>query len=260
MPAGSKTKKKAVTSFPHLRKPPITEAVIEVRGPVGVEWNEEAVILGMQEFNTEYPVHLSLQGFQSQWQLTPGNEPKMKTKNLGTRGVRFQSKDGFNVALFTADLFSFSRLNSYQTWDTFVSEALKLWRIYKRVVQQNDVVRLGVRFINRIPVSEEKIKIEKYFKDFPSAVPGNDPDRLMFLHQDIISIPQGNLKANIIKTVQPGSPADPRAGLILDIDVFDENRFVTDEALLNTRLEQIHHWKNWVFFNIVTKRLVEERV
>ncbi len=254
----SKTKKKAPTVFPHLRKAPIAEAVIEVRGPLGVEWNEEAVLIGMRESGDKYPVHHSLQGFQGQWQLTAGSEPRMETKNLGSRGLRFESQDGLDVALLTADLFSISRLQPYQTWDTFVSDAINVWKIYKQLLQQNDITRLGVRFINRIPLAEEKIKIETHFKNFPGAVPGHDPDRLMFLHQDMISIPEGSIKANIIKTVQPGSPADPRFALILDIDVFDESRFAADEGALKEKLQRIHHWKNWIFFNTITKSLVEK--
>ncbi|MCL5020644.1 MAG: TIGR04255 family protein, partial [Bacteroidetes bacterium] len=160
----SKTRKKAPTVFPHLRKAPIAEAVIEVRGPIGVEWNEEAVLIGMSQLGDRYPVHHSLQGFQGQWQLKPGSEPRMETKDLGSRGLRFQSQDGLDVPLLTADLFSFSRLQPYQTWDTFVSGAIKVWKIYKQLLQQNDITRLGVRFINRIPFSEEKVKVARYFK------------------------------------------------------------------------------------------------
>lgn len=258
MPKRSGIKKRAINTFPHLRKPPITEAVIEVRGPIGVEWNEGIVINGMQEFGDEYPNRLSMHGFQGQLQVALGAESKVETKDLGPRGLRFQSKDGLNVALLTADLFSFSRLNSYQTWDAFISEALKLWKVYKRIVLQNDATRLGVRFINRIPISEKRIQIEMYFKNFPNAVSGQDLDRIAFLHQDMVSIPEGNLRANIIKTVQPGAPADQRPALILDIDLFDEGKFAAQEDTLKGKLERFHYWKNWIFFNTVTRSLVEK--
>lgn len=258
MAKGTKRKPNTAASFPHLRKPPITEAVIEIRGTLGVEWEEELVISRLQVLQTDYPARQSIQGFQGHWQMTQGSEPKMETKELGLRGVRLQSVDGLNVAMFTADLFSMSRLNSYQTWETLVSETLRLWKLYRDIVQQNRINRLGVRFINRVPLEGKRVEIQSYFRGFQGAVPGHDPDRLGFLYQDLISTPADNLRANIIKTVQPGSPADPRPALILDIDVFDDGGFASDEALLKTKLDKIHYWKNWIFFNTVTKSLVEK--
>ncbi len=258
MAKGPKRKLNTAASFPHLRKPPITEAVIEIRGALGVEWEEDRVMSQLQTLQTDYPIRQSLQGFQGHWQMTQGSEPKMETKDLGLRGVRLQSGDELNVAMFTADLFSMSRLNTYQTWETLVSETLRLWKLYRGIVQQNHINRLGVRFINRVPLEGKRVEIQSYFRNFQGAVPGHDPDRLGFLYQDLVSIPGEELKANIIKTVQPGSPADPRPALILDIDVFDDGGFASDESVLKAKLDKVHYWKNWIFFNTVTKSLVEK--
>ncbi len=258
MPKGPKRKLSTAVSFPHLRRPPITEAVIEIRGTIGVEWNEESATLRLQELQTDYPVRQSVKGFQGQWQLTQGSEPMVETKDLGVRGMRLQSADGHNVAMFTADLFSMSRLNAYQTWESLISETLRLWTLYRDLVQQNYVNRLGVRFINRLPLEGKKVEFQYYFRNFPRAIPGHDPDRLTFLYQDLISIPGQELKANIIKTAQPGLPQDPRAALILDIDLFDEIRFASDEEILRKRLDKMHYWKNWIFFNTITRSLVEK--
>lgn len=258
MAKGPKRKLNTAVGFPHLRKPPITEAVIEIRGTVGVEWNEESATSRLQELQTDYPARQSVKGFQGQWQVIQGSGPMVETKDLGLRGMRLQSADGHNVAMFTADLFSMSRLNAYQTWESLVSETLRLWKLYRDLVQQNYVNRLGVRFINRLPLEGRRVELQSYFRNFPGAIPGHDPDRLTFLYQDLISVPGEDLKANIIKTAQPGPPQDPRPALILDIDVFDDGGFTSDEAPLKTKLDKIHYWKNWIFFNTVTKSLVEK--
>ena len=257
-PARRKTNPKSIT-FPHLQKAPISEAVIEIRGPAGIAWEEKRLIDAMQEHIITYPEHRPFQAIQMPPPFpTGGEQSATPAKLVGVTGLRFESGDHHSVVMFTSEQFTFSRINSYNSWQPFVGDAIKFWKVHRSVTDQPTIRRIGVRFINRIPISQTKFRLDSYLKGIPSALPGSEPERLAFLHQDIISVPGTNLKASIIKTVQGGIPTDDRLGLILDIDVFDEKAFATDDTVLMARLEQIHHWKNWIFFSIVTNRVIEE--
>jgi uncharacterized protein (TIGR04255 family) len=242
--------------FPHLSRAPITEAVIEIRARASKPWIEAEVLATLKQHLVQYPVHVSARGFEHKFQVSPTQEAKVDSKDLGWQGHDFRSADLKQIVKFHLDLFSFSRLNPYDNWERFTNEALRLWKIHRELSQPLEVQRLGVRFINRIPITEGKMDLEKYFKEFPQDLKNLNLSLTGFLHHNIFSIPGYPYAMNIIKTVQPSeAPGVKEFALILDIDVYTQNAFEASTKTMEEKLAEMRWLKNKSFFSIITNEL-----
>jgi uncharacterized protein (TIGR04255 family) len=242
-------------SFPHLSKAPITEAIIEIRGRASVPWNEDTICAELKRRLPDYPKHRSGRAKKIQWNLQ--KEPNVAVENLGWKGIRFTSTDEKQIATFNIDSFALSRLQPYEDWKRFTREAKRLWEIHTKVAHPIEIQRLGVRFINRIELSREKIEIRDYFNGFSPAVPEILLDINSFLHHDVLSVPGYPYMVNIIKTIQPQSPNQGSA-LILDIDAYTQEPFEPNSNAIDQKLLFLHWLKNKIFFSIITPQIREQ--
>jgi uncharacterized protein (TIGR04255 family) len=241
--------------FQHLSNPPITEAVIEIRTPSSVSWNKSEIQAELKSKLTEYPEQRSAQGFVSQLQLGAGKEPSVKTQDLGWQGVQVTSGDKKCIAKFQLEFFSFSRLQPYESWDIFTSEAIRLWEIHKNLAKPIEVQRMGVRFINRFPILAQPAKITDYFTTFIDELPSMNLLLGGFLHHDIFIIPGHPYKMNVIKTVQ-NLESTTDSAFILDVDIFTSQPFSANTEQIEKHLKDMHWLKNKVFFNMVTSEQI----
>jgi uncharacterized protein (TIGR04255 family) len=243
--------------FPHLSRAAISEAVIEIRARAGIPWNEEELLAKLSPQLTGYPTHQSTRGFIGQFQVSPGREPKVASKDLGWQGLQFTSADKKQVVKFQVDLFSFSRLHPYQRWKQFVADALRLWEIHKEVARPPEIQRLGVRFINRFPLTEKQVRVDEFFKGFPDDLQELNLVLAGFLHHDTLMVPGHPYAMNIIKTVQAPDASGRGTAFVLDIDVFTQQPFEGKSEMLQQKLAEIRWLKNKAFFGIVTQKLME---
>lgn len=249
--------------FPHLSHAPITEAVIEIRAHAmeTVTWNESEILAKLKSQLPDYPEHRPTRGFESQFQIRPGQEPSVATRDLGLQGFQFASTDKKRITNFQRVRFSFSWLHPYPNWKDFSGEALRLWKIHQGLAQPLEIQRLGVRFINRITVPAGRISVENYFKGFPEELGDLGLIFENFLHRNVLLVPGHPYAMNIIKTVQPASaPGIAEPALILDIDVYTREAFKTSDEEIKRRLAEMRWLKNKAFFGIITGELKESLV
>lgn len=244
--------------FPHLSRAPIREAVIEVRARGTRIGDKEQMLAYLKPKLADYPKSQDAHGFLGQVQFQPGKEPKLATQDLGWQGVHFTSLDGKNIAKFQRDLFSFSRLEPYEDWEHFSSEAIRLWNIHADLVLPTDVQRLGVRYINRFSFEGSLSDVDRYFKAFSGKLKELNFELAGFLHHDLMRVPGYPYLVNVIRTVQPPEAPTKPPSLILDIDVFIQEPFEARIDLLEERLRDLRWLKNKLFFDIITKKLVKD--
>jgi uncharacterized protein (TIGR04255 family) len=244
-------------NFPHLSHAPITEAVLELRVLSDVQWSEEAVIAALTPQMTLYKKPRSARLRSVQFQLSPGQEAKVKEQDLGWQGLQFESEDGRQIAKFQADAFSFSRLKPYEGWEQFQDEALRLWFAYSQLVHPSEIQRMGVRFINKFDI-QGRINLQDYFRGFPEDLPHLDLTFAGFLHHDIRMVPGGIFGINVIKTAQPPEVSSSGVSLILDIDVYTLKSLEPSPELLQERLAECRLWKNRCFFGIITDTIKQQ--
>jgi uncharacterized protein (TIGR04255 family) len=239
--------------FPHLSKAPIVEAALDIRNVPSEKWDENNLQIELKRRLPDYPKIESLRKARLQ---IPRQKPiNPIVEDFGCVGFKLHSFDNLHIAQFNIEAFVFSRLKPYEDWEHLSGEALRLWAIYYDLFKPKDVKRIGLRFINRIAIRQEKVEFSDYYKYPPKSLEELDWTLTGYLHHDVLQVPGTPYSVNLIKTIQdvPGE-----IGLILDIDVFMQKPFEYDEQRIKECLEDMRWVKNKVFFSSLTDRFVKE--
>lgn len=244
--------------FPTLTNAPSVEAVIDIRVAPATPPNEESLRNFIQSKFGNYQFLDSQKEIQFQFQfgLAPTiNQPPNQTAREGWKGLRFRSEDQKYIAQFNRDGFVLSRLKPYQSWSALRTEAMRLWEGYAVFVKPVQILRVGLRYVNLIPMPKGELRFEDYIEVAPSTPKGLDLPVSGFMYQDTLVVPEYPYTVNIIKTVQPPNPlAGPGYSLILDIDVFTNEPFDRDDTQLNKHLSEMRWLKNKVFFGAIKQK------
>ncbi len=242
-------------SFKHLPRAPIVEAVIDIRARSSAVLEEAVLKPQLEAKLSDYQFLDSQKQFQIQHEVSLKDDalPDPVIRDLGWKGLRFQSADKKHIAQFNRNGFVFSRLEPYQSWEQLYDEGMRLWRVYVKLAQPVEIYRIGLRYINRIQLPPDVLRFEDYLKPAPESPKNLDLPFHSFMHQDTLAVPEHPYAINVIRTIQsPPAPGVQGLSLILDIDVFTTQGFELDEVALERRLREMRWLKNKVFFGSVT--------
>ncbi|MFN0315886.1 MAG: TIGR04255 family protein [Burkholderiales bacterium] len=247
-------------AFSHLPHAPIVEAVIDIRARSLVVL-EEAVLRPQLETKLAGYLFLdSIQHFQIHHEARlQADAPVSQIVPEGSwTGLRFQSADKKQIAQFNRDGFVFSRLEPYESWEQLYKESMRLWSLYVELAHPIEIHRIGLRYINRIQLPSDDLRLEDYLEPAPVTPKGLDVPFHGFLHQDTLAVPGHAYAINVTRTIQPaGTPGMQGPGLILDIDAFTTQGFELDEGLLVQRLLEMRWLKNKVFYGSGTPKMLK---
>ena len=245
-------------TFPFLVKAPVQEAVIQLSGRAGVDWEEQRITASLKERLPLFSKTQSLRGMMAEMRLQQGTTPSNESKDLGWLGLVMRPDDEKQVLQFQRDFFAYSRLSPYPGWDSFLETALTMWKVHQEVAAPSEVVRVGIRFINRIDLPIEG-KLENYLNAPPIEPVGMDFPYLNFLHSETLTDPSREYAIQITKTIQPSIDQDPfKFGLIIDIDVFTLQSLSIDTDALILRLEKMRSLKNMAFFGSLKQDFINQ--
>ncbi len=244
--------------FEHLLHAPIVEAVIDIRARATQKMEESAARSHLEGRLDSYHFLDSRRAFHGEVALERGKPPRHAVRDLGWHGVRFRSSDGRHIAQFNLDGFVFSRLEPYEKWERLFDEALRLWTVFKEMAQPAEIQRIGLRFINRIPLPPGELRFEDYIQPAPTPPLDLNLPFHAFMHHDTLAVPGHPYAINVIRTIQAPQTSDASGiALILDIDVFTKREFELTDELLSRRLREMRWLKNKAFFGSITKKAVE---
>jgi uncharacterized protein (TIGR04255 family) len=238
---------------PRYSRPPITEAIIDVRVtlPSGVTTDTLAQVqVGQEE---AYPIRGDL--FFQQTQLVPGTGI-VPHPGPALIGHSFRSQEGKQIVQALMGGFVFSRLQPYEGWEPFRNEARRLWEVYRAVARPEAITRVAVRYVNRLDVPHPRADLKDYLRvlpDLPTGLPDTVSDFFMQLQ-----VPQEALQSMLVLNVASLKPAPPGvASILLDIDLFRATELPQEEASLWDFLERLRTRKNQVFEECITERTRE---
>ncbi len=241
--------------FEQLRDPPIVEAVLQWRAPAGMELSKESLQEALSAELPDYPMQQDHYETQVQFQFPMGDDADASSAvwNGGWKGLRLVSADSRNIAIFSQNSFTYSRLKPYEGWEAFEAEARRLWGIFGKLAQPDSVDTVGLRFINRIPVERDK-DLANYLKEPPSK-PGGLP-LVSFLYQSGFQVEQEGLFVNVVKTLHENPERE--LGLILDIDVGTREGLLREPGQdFDATLPKMRWLKNMLFFELLKPELIE---
>jgi len=223
---------------------PIIEALIDFKVIPNDQFNMDCLKKLSDTLIHLFPIITNIYEFKAELNIDD-NSNNVSRKIIG---IRLESEDKNFVLQLTERGFTFSIINTYDTWEEFKKQANTYWKIYLKECNPNKVIREAVRYINRIdiPVVSEKIQIEDYFTIFPNIFENNTAQISGLLMQ--VQIPQKDHGGLAIVTLSSISPVKPlHASFILDIDVFDLKHLECDSIELWNRVDILRDQKNIIF-------------
>jgi len=244
-------------TFPHLPAAPIVEAVIHWQARAERPWTPDDLQAKLAERLPDYPHREAQRQFvvEMQGMMAEDESHTTTSQRGGWCGLRVSTADKRYIAQFTRDGLVLSRLQPYEHWDKFSSEARRLWGIFIELATPSEVQRLGVRFINRI-TSAKLDNLKAYLKE-PPTCPCSLP-LSAFTYQSSFRVPDRPFEVGVVKMMQPAIPfATQDFGLILDIAVLTSKPIPCDDATLDRLLPEMRWLKNRIFFELLTESAVK---
>ena len=202
------------------KNPPAAEAVCEFRFRSSDEWDSTTPFRLFEQLRESYPEPLKqdlaftppagVPGQPGGAFLQPEMVPRTELRNAG----------GGRVLRISPGLLSVSVMAPYPGWETFkpqIAEALEAY--IATGVGNPNIVRIGVRYVNRIALPGVAVELSDYFTVPPPSAPGL-PDNLggFLMRQEFF---YEDPRESLILTFATGGPsegAEPKAEVILDID------------------------------------------
>lgn len=235
---------------PHLPKAPIAEAVVEFRvtghPAPSEEFERFAVALG-----SGYPKHMKLQ--EATALLRFGEADTHADSSVSRIGVRLESADDKDIVIGSVRSLVVSRLAPYQSWDVLIEKIRMAWPIYREHFKPEQVIRMGVRCINRIDIGEEKVDLDAIFQAGPQ-IPPDLPQHLGQYMTRVVLPVDFHMGIAITQSLEPGS-----RDAVLDIDAYAELAAnPADDHTLWDQLEKLHDQRNRAFFASLHKTVWEK--
>lgn len=235
----------------NYRKPPIVEAIIEVRFASNVDDQSlerfEAIVRDRYPTPPQLVTNLNVENFGSAIRI-----------NQEQAGFKIFSVDGTFTVTAGRNLVATARAAPYVGWDNFMTEARANWADWIRAVGWKDVTRIGLRYINRIDIpmtSEHQVmNMADYFNFYviPPTIMEFGP---MNGYAAAIEIPMLEQPYKLILNTGPvPNPLLKTASFILDLDLsLGKNLPRNAQDLWNT-IESLRSIKNSAFEACITPK------
>jgi len=236
----------------HYPNAPITEAIIDLRVELPANTQVEMLDRVQEGEEESYPVKLPL--YLEQVQVSPGLTASAVRRQVG---FRFQSKDEKYLFQARTDGFTMSRFPPYEDWDRFQAETQRLWAAYRRVAKPMKVLRLAVRYLNRLDLPLPVSNFEDYLRTVPQ-VPAELPQGLSGYFMQL-KMPMESIKSTALinegiieEAIRPSA-----VSIVLDIDIFRTDDVPSDEDGLWRVMDELRKAKNQVFEASITEKARE---
>jgi uncharacterized protein (TIGR04255 family) len=142
----------------------------EVRFVADEEWDPTLPGLVYQSLRAEYPAKPTSQGLLQAGINVRGEDgdgPTIMVRQDLNR-VQFKDDSGKRIAAVGPAVLSVHLLRPYTEWENFREQIKRALDAYIEVTKPEGVVRIGVRYVNKIEVGAPSIDLDEYFVSAPS--------------------------------------------------------------------------------------------
>jgi uncharacterized protein (TIGR04255 family) len=234
--------------YPHA---PITEAIIDIRIREADSSKLTQLDALSEQLKADYPTRVNRNYAQGRFEF--GKEIST-TASQNPVGYLFKSTDEKDICQARLDGFTLSRLAPYESWDPFRNEARRLWKIYEDALKPEEIVRLAVRYINRIEIPLPIDDLSDYLRIYPEIPEGQPNTSLSGLFMKV-SIPQEDINATCMITEALEKSRTPKtASIILDIDLYRDQTIPQAYEEMWDYFEMLHDRKNVIFESCITNK------
>lgn len=235
----------------HYSKPPLIEAVIELRFDQNLSVKD--LIRAKDRLQRSFPAVEELKTFQAKL------EAHSAVQDMGLTGYKMSAKNGLDVVLFQSNILVTSRLAPYEGWGQLLLQAQNNYETFEKAVGFRRIVRLGSRFINRIDVPDHFLA-NRHVSDFLNikiALPAEISASRSTFSLAINFVHRGS-GLKVLAQVALGDPAlIDHTSVFLDLDCSIEEQIPTKMTEVWEVLETMRDPKDDIFESLLTPEVRE---
>jgi uncharacterized protein (TIGR04255 family) len=242
-------------TFPNA---PITEALINVRATFGHGVKMEQLEAVTKRLSGHLP--------QIEGRTKHNFEVKVEAGKL-TSDTRAQAEPiGFvqfsetrdRAVQVLIDGFTFSKMKPYENWNALRDEARSHWEVYRELTGPSSVVRLAVRYINRIELPLPLTDFQEYVLTGPKIADGIPQGIIEFLERVVIPNKEDPKMMAVVTSTMERIAQDAKVlPYIFDIDAFKAIDLKPDSDDIWAQLEALRDYKNLIFFESMADKAKE---
>jgi uncharacterized protein (TIGR04255 family) len=236
-----------------FRNAPITEAVLEVVVLPSKETKLDSLMSFHGPIKDRFPKVEQGKEVRGGFKVGVGSSSFVEEKPIG---FIFRSHQENKVIQARLNGFAFSKLKPYDNWESFRSEAKDLWIAYSDIAKPQKILRISMRYINRIEIPVPLRDFAEYILTYLQIAPSLPQAISQFFIRFEVPNPEIPAVAVIIQTIENVTDKN-RLPLIFDIDVLRENEYPVDSLEVWTDFEKLHDFKNEIFFSSITEKTKE---
>ncbi len=236
---------KTNTGHKNYKRPPIREAVIEVRFADTITDSQLELLCKKQNKST-----FTIQKVEVV--LSPESKEHKSTRLFGFKLI--ENEDTANIIQFKHNAISVSRLAPYEGWDKLFENFKKYYEFYTKN-KHRTISRIGVRFINRIDIptqGKDTLKVEDYIKVYAN-VPNTKFPALSSSLVQVTSVIDDNRTITINSYLYENVLID-YLSFILDLDIARVKNLPVNSKILFEELKELREKKNFFFEMLTTAK------
>lgn len=237
--------------------PPIEEALVEFTfAPSAKGQQIDLTLPGRLQ------MHPALQGEYSgvartqnlQTIATAANNPAFTIHDAILR-IQLPTQDGSRLISVGANTLAVTVLRPYEGWEAFKPRIERALTAFAEVADFGSVIRVGVRYINRIVVNSHGVKPTSFLRFIPEeheifGAPVNS-----FMQRAEYVRPDGIKMIVTQATLEPASPNTTE--YLLDIDTIWEKEPLADREQIIATTEALHNIEGQAFEALITDKARE---
>lgn len=242
-------------TYPHLTNAPIAEAVIEIRVRLSRPVGQDDFDAFKNRLIDQFPKAQSIRYIASHLQFG-GDEQIKSDTSTSLIGVRLDDEDGRWVVQAKSDGLAVSRLPPYESWGGLIEKLRFVWPAYVEIFEPEMVLRLGVRYINRVPLPEtENVDLDTVLTGAPKIPPELPQTLTQFVTRVVLPIQADGIVLTVLQALEPtpGDIVGRHAHVVLDIDAACEKALGPTAPEIWGRLDALRSVKNMAFFGSLTE-------
>jgi len=253
-----------VSESPRYKKPPIDEALCDFQFSPGSEWDPTMpgrIHEKLKSFYNEKPRSQQLVEAQVQGIGAEGGPEVMLRQRMMNQKVQLLAEKGTRIASLGESQLTVHMLAPYTGWDYFRPLIVDALDAYRDVAEPEGVIRIGLRYINRVVITDEaEPDLSEYFT-IPPRFPDVAPTikKLSFFNRK--EAEYADLPIRIVVTfaqLDTPTPEMDSHQYLLDLDVIwirKEQPLPLDEAM--AMVDEMKQRHRQVFESLITQKTRE---
>ncbi len=198
------------------RKPPVIEALCEIYF-ADSSWDETVTGAFYERIKKDYPK--KQQRNIQEAQITMGPEQAVAGVRQLPPWMQFISDEKHRMIQIARDLLVINQLPPYLHFADWEPEIYRCLEIYNELAAPSKIVRIGLRYINRVVIPGEHVRMEDYFTIYPNLPEGLGDIHGSFLVR--VEIPRQDQGHTVLITFGTAPPPSDGAVHAFILDLYD---------------------------------------